>query len=484
MKLFIDPLGLARLFALAGVLLVAPATIISGASAGKDSNRIRPYDLNPRYWQYKGKPVLLLGGSKDDNLFQIPDLEAHLDEIRATGGNYIRNTMSDRLDHGFEVHPFQKQPGGKFDLDQWNEEYWRRFETMLRLTAERDIIVQIELWDKWDMQADNWQRNPWNPANNVNYTHANSRLAAAYDPPQYRGGTSQGKPHDFFLTVPGLNDDRTVLMHQQRFVDKVLSYSLRHDHVLYCVSNEIHPQYPPQWGWFWAEYLRKRASAAGRGIEVTEMFWALDLKNDQHRASLDRPDIYSYFEASQNSGTLDPEANWRNLQHIYQQLSSRPRPINNTKIYGANSGPVWAGTTENAQEKFWRNIIGGSASSRFHRPQAGLGLSEHARIQIKSLRMLTDAMNVFACAPRNDLLSDRTSNEAYCLAEPGRQYAVYFPGTGLVKLDVSAAGESLQVRWLDISRSAWHEPQTIRGGATLELKTPGKGSWAVLVRAR
>ncbi|MCK4629645.1 MAG: hypothetical protein KAT56_11625, partial [Sedimentisphaerales bacterium] len=43
----------------------------------KTSNkgRIRPYSENPRYWQYKGRPVLLLGGSKDDNLFQIPDLK-------------------------------------------------------------------------------------------------------------------------------------------------------------------------------------------------------------------------------------------------------------------------------------------------------------------------------------------------------------------------------------------------------------------------
>jgi hypothetical protein len=44
-----------------------------------NQNRIQPYKQNPRYWQYKGKPVLLLGGTKDDNLFQIPDLKEHLD---------------------------------------------------------------------------------------------------------------------------------------------------------------------------------------------------------------------------------------------------------------------------------------------------------------------------------------------------------------------------------------------------------------------
>jgi len=93
-------------------------------------------------------------------------------------------------------------------------------------------------------------------------------------------------------------------------------------------------------------------------------------------------------------------------------------------------------------------------------------------------------MTVFACEPRNDLLSDRQPNEAYCLAEPGKQYAVYFPDGGLVKLDVSTAKGTLQVRWLDISRNAWQQPQSVTGGGTLELKTPGTGHWAVLVLAR
>lgn len=45
------------------------------AAAADDAGRIQPWPENPRYWQYKGQPVLLLGGSKDDNLFQIPDLK-------------------------------------------------------------------------------------------------------------------------------------------------------------------------------------------------------------------------------------------------------------------------------------------------------------------------------------------------------------------------------------------------------------------------
>jgi hypothetical protein len=69
--------------------------------------RIKPYATNPRFWQYKGQPCRLLGGSVEDNLFQIEELESHLDKLQSAGGNYIRNTMSSR-DEG-DVWPWSKR---------------------------------------------------------------------------------------------------------------------------------------------------------------------------------------------------------------------------------------------------------------------------------------------------------------------------------------------------------------------------------------
>ncbi|MHC4244825.1 MAG: hypothetical protein ACYSU4_20640, partial [Planctomycetota bacterium] len=112
---------------LAGVTLFCAAAQGAGAP-------IEIYKENPAYWQYKGKPVLLIGGSVDDNLFQIPNLKEHLDLLKSVGGNYVRNTMSAR-DEG-NVWQFEKV-NGKYDLDKWNDEYWRRFENFLKLTNQR-----------------------------------------------------------------------------------------------------------------------------------------------------------------------------------------------------------------------------------------------------------------------------------------------------------------------------------------------------------
>ncbi|MBX3747293.1 MAG: hypothetical protein KF833_18445, partial [Verrucomicrobiae bacterium] len=203
-----------------------------GMTAGTAAERIRPSREHPGYWEYGGRTVLLLGGSKDDNLFQIPDLEEHLEAMARAGANYVRNTMSDRRDGGFEVYPFHHREDGKYDLERWNGEYWRRFAAFLRGTRERGIIVQIEVWDRFDYSRQNWDGHPYNPANNVNYTHEASGLGASY--PDHPGQNRQ----PFFFTTPGQRNNRVVLRYQERFVEEMLRRTLPEPHVLYCMDNE------------------------------------------------------------------------------------------------------------------------------------------------------------------------------------------------------------------------------------------------------
>jgi hypothetical protein len=466
------------------VLLLAPLLLCHGVQRiAADEHRIQPYPANPYFWQYQGQPLLLLGGTDDDNLFQWDEsaLRTHLNQLRAVGGNFVRNTMSSR-DEG-NVQPFARAADGRYDLDSWNPEYWERFERFLRCTGERDIIVQIEFWDPWDTYADAWGQNPWNPSNNVSYTTGTTRLTTTYSAPQYRDGTSQGRPHDFFLTPPQLHDDRIVLAHQHRFVEEILVRSLPHPHVLYCVSNEIHPQYPPEWGWYWAHFIRQRATAANRQVFLTEMFWTFDFQAAQHRASFDRHDLYDFFEASQNSAVRDPETHWRNLQFARQRLASQPRPINHTKTYGADTGPVWAGTDRDALERFWRNVIGGAASSRFHRPPAGIGLSDAAQRHLRSARLLGQTFDLFRAIPDEGhrLMSNRASNEAYLAFIEGEQYAVYFPDGGDISLDLGAMARPGMLRWLNISESLWSGAEQIAGGSRIQLQPPGQGHWVALL---
>jgi hypothetical protein len=203
--------------------------------------------------------------------------------------------------------------------------------------------------------------------------------------------------------------------------------------------------------------------------------------------SIKHPELYSFVDVSQNN-LRDGQTHWDNMQIARQIVANPPRPVNNNKIYG---GSALGGGIPEGLNKFWRNILGGIASSRFHRPGPeygyfSIGLSELAQTQIRSARMFVEEFDIFRAEPdvNSSLLTDRETNEAYFAAVPGGQYAVYFTDGGEVGLDLRKTPGRFVKKWLDITNSQWLEEQEISGGEIIELKAPGEGHWIVVVSSK
>ena len=448
---------------------VLSAGLLTAGPAPGDGARIRPHGANPAYWEYRGRPVVLIGGSVEDNLFQIADPRAHLDLLRSRGGNYVRNTMSSR-DPG-NVWPFARNADGRYDLSKPGDEYWRRFEALLRLARERDVIVQVEVWDRFDFAREPWQDNPYNAAHNVSYTAEQSRLLPDY--PRHPGQND----NPFFRTVPALEHNEPVLRFQRAQVDRMLEVALPYGNVLYCMDNETSGS--PEWGAYWARYIRQAARARGVEVHTTEMWDPWDLADPLHAHTLDHPELYTFLDVSQNNHQKG-QAHWDNMQSQRGRVAPRPRPMNNVKVYGADGGRF--GTDRDGSERFWRNLVGGMASVRFHRPPAGLGLSDQAQAHIRSARLLADAFAFTRAAPDGALLRllDREPNEAYLTSAPG-EHAVYFPRGGSVRLDLRDAPGRFRLRWLDVGRSRWTEGRRVEGARLVRLDAPGDGHWVALL---
>jgi hypothetical protein len=464
-------------------------------------DRIQPYAGNPAFWQYKGQPVMLIGGSSDDNLFQhlSPDLDDELDLIKEYGGNYVRCSMSSR-DSG-NVYPFYLDPETQlYDLDRWDDEFWRRFDYFLKATHDRGMIVQIEIWEtydfytrdhhRWDDGTYPWDRNPFNPDRNINYTVSESGMPVIF---RSTGGTVI---NPFFATVLAHFDEvPLVLGYQQKFVDQLMSISLKYDHVLYCIDNETNAD--PEWGIYWANYIKEKAEEQNIQIEVTEAWDSFDptdravkearVQNPSvhfytRRASvsntLNRPDVYSYLEISNNNFQTG-EVHYKTSHYVWNKVqeSGIIRPINNVKIYGGG-GVGWTAGNQEGVERFWRNVFAGSAAVRFHRPPWGVGSSEIALTNIRSMRMLTDSIDIFRSVPANELLGERQDNEAYCLANHGKEYILYFPAGGNVNFDVRSG--NYEVAWLNISKSEWQNPVSM--ALPGNIQTPGDGQWGLLIK--
>lgn len=470
------------------MLLLLGATAMAGAGdvQADNADRIQPWKENPRYWQYKGQPVMLLGGSKTDHFFLLDDLREHVDEVQAAGANYVRNTMSQR--EAIELKPHKLLADGKFDMDQWNEDYWQRFADMLQWTDERDIIVQIEVWDRFDFSQSNWDISPWNPGKNVNYTYAETGLAKAYP-----AHPSQDK-QPFFHSIPGMPNYNPKLdlirEHQEKFVDKMLSYSLDYGNLLYCMDNETST--PATWGQYWIDHIKTRAAEKGVIVCTTDMF------DDAHQGAkskhtptiFENTDHYMFADISQVNSRSFGEDHWDNLLWLIKNVNKHPRPSNHTKIYGSGYASFGTGGPEDGIERFWRNILGGSASARFHRPDSGNGLNDRAKACIGAARQLESLIKFWDIAPHMELLSDRESNEAYLAAKPGEKYALYFTNGGSVGLDLSKARGTFSVTWISVSMGVpvqTAQPGSARptakveGGGVVKLTAPYKGGWVAAI---
>lgn len=441
-------------------LLYLFSSILSAQELGISPN-------NPSYWSIDGETTLLIGGSVEDNLFQIAHLDSHLDSLVSVGGNYVRNVMSSR-DKG-NVWPFAKVDS-LYDLRQWNPGYWQRFERFLAATAQRKIIVQLEVWATFDYYRDNWEINPFNPKNNSTYTAQRTKLPL--EVPTHPTWTE----NDFFRSIPTHLNQAQVLAAQQRFVDKILSYTLEYKHILYCIDNET--SVSSEWGKFWARYIRMAAREQGKRVFITEMWDPWELSHPMHDETLFNLTYFDFMDISQNNH-LSGDAHWNNgLAYLTRMRTLKlTRPVNTIKTYGGHGR---FGTEQDGIERLWRSAFLGVAALRFHRPPSGIGLSRTSMATIQSMRMLFDSLDVEACQPDQALLSGREENEAYCISMDKEAVAVYFPAGGEVSLDMSG---DYRLQWLDIGQASWQEAITSTAKGTIRLTCPEAGGhWVALLR--
>jgi len=162
--------------------------------------------------------------------------------------------------------------------------------------------------------------------------------------------------------------------------------------------------------------------------------------------------------------------------------AKKPRPLNTVKTYGADGGRH--GNTRDGIERWWRHVIGGAATARFHRPPSGHGLSELSIASVKAARKLEAIMKPWEINAANNLLTDRGNDEAYLACKPGKAYALYFTDGGEVGLDLRKAGGRYLLKWIDLSTGKWKDEQSIIGRQIVTIETPGKGHWLAVITRR
>ena len=458
--------------------------------------------IKDRYWQYKGEPVLFVSGSghghnpfidhqmttKTDgrDVSTEGEVIAHMDEMVGAGGNYLRCVLNPGMAHGIQEFRFCARSGDKDDLNAMEGAFWSRLELFIAEAEKRDVVVQLEIWDRFDLVDrsawESWPVSPFNPKNNVNYTSAQSGLDTSY---------RSFKQHPFLKGVPGHPDYESasasrkaqydvVRGFQEKFIDKLISITLKYDNVLYCMNNETHEH--AAWGKYWINYIRKLADSRDKKILLTDMFLApnADMVRDIYNS-----DEYDYVDISQVNGNAPGEMHWDRVMEIVDAAGEVNKLLHMTKMYGADTAPGnWEGDTDNVIGEMWRGLIAGTACARFHRPPWGLGLTAEAKACIAAVRKIESKVKFWDVEPRQDLLKNRETDEAYLAAKPGQAYILYFTagGNGSVGLDLTdQANRDFDLSWVDIGSGQWGATATVSGGSTVTISRPGPGHWAAAI---
>lgn len=192
---------------------------------------------NPHYFEYKGKPLLLITSGEhygavinrgfDYQKYLETLSKDNLNLTRIFCGTYVESPGSFGIMNNTLAPPSEsflapwkrtnvegnKGGGTKFDLDQWDPEYFERLKGFLTEAAKHDIIVEVTLFSS--IYSDlSWSYCPLYHESNINQTDIIDRI----------------KVH-----TP---DNGNLMQYQEKFVQKLVTELKDFDNIYYEIQNE------------------------------------------------------------------------------------------------------------------------------------------------------------------------------------------------------------------------------------------------------
>lgn len=402
---------------------------------------------NPHYFEYKAKPTVLITSAEHYGavLNLDFDFETYLKTLHGEGMNYTRiftgsyveipgsfniekNTLAPAV--GRFIAPWKRtnEPGiykgeNKFDLNLWNGDYFERLHNFVTLANELDIIVEVTFFCATYQDA-YWERNPFNPGNNVNEIALNLERKK-----------SNTLANDILKEF------------QKKLVKKLVEELNNYDNVFYEIQNEpwsddpqkvmrtlrtLDPK-PGEGDWYkWAEM----ASDASLEWQKTMAQVVVDVEKQLPKKHLIAQN-YTNFKHSidmvdSNISIINfhyawPEAVWMNYGW------ERPVCFDESGFAGME--------TDTYLRQAWQFMMGGGAMfnnldySFFVGEESGTGVanapgagSTEFRKQLKFLREFIESFNFINMSPDFNAVYHAPGVQVQCISEPGKQYAMVFTG--------------------------------------------------------
>jgi len=450
------------------LILGALSLACSVATAGWCGEPIRVHPKNPRYFEWRGKPLLLISSGEHYGAVLNRDFDGrrYLDALQRDGMNYTRVFTGAYVEpagafgitrnnlapaRGRFLAPWARSDvpgyalgGNKFDLDHWDPNYLERLKAYLSAAAERGIVVELTLFSATygDKQ---WSVSPFNAVNNVN-------------------GTNCAEWRKLHTPANGNVLDR------QRALVRYLARELNgFDNLIYEIQNEPWSDNHDLGEWI-NPYWRQKNGYPNR-VEVTRpvsVDWQAEIARTLREVEAGLPlrhvlvQNVANFRLSIRPADLAGGVGAVNFHYAYPEAATRNErlgmPVNcdETGFLGPDDAPY--------RREAWEFLMSGGAvfnnldysftvgredgsDTQPESPGAGSG---NFRRQLRVLAEFLNRFDLTKLQPHRDTIVRSPGVVAYCLAIPGAQYAVYLSGRAPTELALDLAAGTYRAEWVSV----------------------------------
>ncbi len=411
------------------------------------SQTVSLHPLNPHYLTHKGNPLVLVTSAEHyGSVLNLDfDFEKYLQTLHVEGMNYTRifagtyaeipgsfgiknNSLAPAV--GSFLAPWKRtgEPGifkgeKKFDLSQWNDEYFDRLKAFVGLAEKLEIIVEVTFFCS-TYQDNIWERSPFNPGNNVNNLPV---------------GLDRKKSNTLGNGV--------LTSFQKEMVHKIVTELNEFDNVFYEIQNEPWSDDPykvmrtlrtldPQQGqgnWYkWAEMASPASLEWQKEIAKTVV---------QTEAELSKKHLIAqnYTNFKHSVAWVDPNVSIMNFHYVWPEAVwlnygwDRPVNFDESGFAGASDTTylrqAWqfmmagGGIFNNLDYSFYVGKEDGTGEN-----EAPGGGSRQLRRQLLLLRNFIESFDFVKMKPDFTCVRHSPGLDWQAISEPGKQYAMVFTG--------------------------------------------------------
>jgi hypothetical protein len=402
---------------------------------------------NPHYFLFKGKPTILITSAEHYGAVLNADFDykKYLQTLRDEGMNYTRifvgsyaevpesfgiqnNSLAPAV--GSFIAPWKRvdEPGlfkgeKKFDLNEWNPAFFERLNDFISLADKLGIVVEVTFFCS-TYQDFIWERNPFNPGNNINNIPINLER-------QKSNTIANG-----ILTV-----------FQQKLVQKLVTELNGFDNIFYEIQNEpwsddpqkvmrllktLDPE-PEKGSWYkWAEM------ASPASLEWQKLMAKTVVETE---AQLPKKHIIAqnYTNFMHSLDVVDPNISILNFHYAWPEAVwlnygwNRPVSFDESGFAGSSDSTYL--------RQAWQFIMAGGAVfnnldySFYVGKEDGIGTnkapgggSSMLRKQLAFLKGFIESLDFVQMKPDFSTVVHAPGMQVQAISQPGFQYAIAFTG--------------------------------------------------------